>query len=217
VCLTCPVDGGKREGSSDGVFGAGALVIGASVGVISQSRDQSGGTYIITDLGTLGGDYSLASGINASGHVVGHAWMIRNDTWHAFVWQDGVMRDLGTLEGGVSFASDISDAGEVVGSVRGLAGNYAYVWQNGVMRDLGTLGGPSNFANGINDSGQIVGSSTGRASLWQGGAMSDLGTLGGSSSAASAIRPRISMRQVRLLGALTSAMTRSTLCCGTTA
>jgi probable HAF family extracellular repeat protein len=43
-----------------------------------------------TDLGTLGGIYSAAAGINDQGQVVGYS-LLANSTSHAFLWQDGVM------------------------------------------------------------------------------------------------------------------------------
>jgi probable HAF family extracellular repeat protein len=148
-----------------------------------------------TDLGTLGGPYSQANGINASGQVVGVASRAPDVQGHAFLWEKGAMTDLGALdEGSFSSASAINSAGQVVG-VSGAPGgqfSHAVLWTNGVITDLGTLGGNTGEATDINAAGQVVGTSTlpngeTHAFLWQQGLMSDLGTLGGTFSEAAAI------------------------------
>src|SRR5258706_4608139 len=42
--------------------------------------------YTLTDLGTLGGTQSIASGINAKGQVVGSAHITAEYSPHAFLW-----------------------------------------------------------------------------------------------------------------------------------
>src|SRR5215469_16391726 len=60
--------------------------------------------YTVTDLGTLGGTFSFAHGINNRGSVDGISTLQTQPGVHAFLWQKGVMTDLGTLGGPNSFA-----------------------------------------------------------------------------------------------------------------
>jgi probable HAF family extracellular repeat protein len=75
--------------------------------------------YAITDLGTLGGTFSQANGINNSGVVTGFSTPPGGTAVHAFRWQNGVMTDLGTLGGPNIFTPDdnhlISESGAIVG------------------------------------------------------------------------------------------------------
>ena len=135
-------------------------------------------TYTVTDLGTLGGPFGVAHGIDASGQVSGFA--LRSDSLqHAFLRRKGATTnlDLGTLGGSNVLNSDSSfrsSETQVAGGsdiatpnplgVPGLTGGTfitrAYLWRNGTMTDLGTLGGYDSYANGINARGQVVGWAT---------------------------------------------------------
>ena len=73
-------------------------------------------TYTIEDLGTLGGNGSLANAINAEGQVVGQA-QLANGTSHAVLWNPGQPgKDLGTLGGTTSTALGINILGDIVGN-----------------------------------------------------------------------------------------------------
>jgi probable HAF family extracellular repeat protein len=156
--------------------------------------------YIVQDLGTLGGSFSMAFDINNADQVVGGA-NISSEEEHAFLWQDDGdpnttdMKDLGTLGGDLSFATAINEAGKVVGFSRiDPIEGHAFFYEDGQgMTDLGTLGGCCSQANDINDTDKVVGTSPisgqsqDRAFLYSEGVMRDLGTLGGCCSQAHGI------------------------------
>jgi probable HAF family extracellular repeat protein len=157
----------------------------------SAARAQ---TYVIEDLGTLGGNQSGALAIDPFGNVAGISRVTPGSTnVHGFIY-DGVMTDLGTLNGGLqSAARDMNRFGEAVGwSHREDGLQHAFLYKGGVMTGLGTFGSMSD-ARGINDAREIVGSSVRipgfneRAFLWRGNGLEDLGTLGGTEACAYAI------------------------------
>ncbi len=67
--------------------------------------------YIATDLGSLGGSYTYAQGINDAGQVAGGGGTANNSAEHAFLYANGQIKDLGTLGGTYSYAYGINDAG----------------------------------------------------------------------------------------------------------
>jgi probable HAF family extracellular repeat protein len=83
----------------------------------------------MTDLGTLGGNYSAATAVNGRCQVAGVS-QTADGTHHAFLWSDDEgMRDLGTLGGGYSYADDVNERGQVVGWSRTGDGRpHAALW-----------------------------------------------------------------------------------------
>ena len=49
---------------------------------------------VMTDLGTLGGSYSLALNINDAGQVVGWSWNADDTTTQGFLYSNGMMGGL---------------------------------------------------------------------------------------------------------------------------
>jgi probable HAF family extracellular repeat protein len=74
-----------------------ALVVALTV-VATAGGTAARVTWTVTDLGTLGGNWAQAFGVNAQGQVVGLS-RTESGRLHAFVWDWGVMTDLGTLGG----------------------------------------------------------------------------------------------------------------------
>ena len=165
-------------------------------------------TYTIQDLGTLGGTYGYAYGINDSGQTAGFA-TVTNDLAERAFRTTGTgqitITSLGTLGGSYSYAYGINDSGQTVGYA---ATNYDATEHafrtaaNGPINtfgtDLSTLGGSYSRAYGINTFGQTVGyaalpldsaahafRTTATGLISTPGA--DLGTLGGTYSRASGI------------------------------
>ena len=131
----------------------------------------------IEDLGTLpGGTFTVATGVNDAGQVVGCGRTWLSDEFpgsvRGFVWQDGTMT---ILEAPVAQAADvvttscalaINDDGDVVGSAgwatvgSTVATLHGVLWRDGMPIDLGVLTGAQNSGEvSINAAGQIVGSS----------------------------------------------------------
>jgi probable HAF family extracellular repeat protein len=84
-------------------------------------------TYAITELGTLGGSFSFAYGVNDEAEVVGTSNVPGADNAHAFLYRDGRMWDLNDPADAasrgwiLSCARAINASGQIVGfgNVRG--------------------------------------------------------------------------------------------------
>jgi probable HAF family extracellular repeat protein len=170
----------------------------------------------LINLGTLGGNETIVTGINNRTQVVGEATNNIPDPFglgtqlRAFLWQQGVMQDLGTLGGNDAGAEFINERGQVEGfsftdstpnATTGLPTGHPFLWTNGEMRDLGSLGGTlagfggANQQGALNNRGQVIGLSnlpgdqTADPFLWDGEQMIDLNThtIGGNPESANAL------------------------------
>ena len=167
------------------------------VAVVAQNS-----RYVVTDLGTFGGNRSVAFSINNWGEVAGYAENSSNES-HAFIYQRGVLIDLGTLGGKDSYAYNINDSGLIVGRSQNENGFYRPFITTiaGPQVDLSTihplLAGLFSTAARVNKSAQVVGytaTAAGdyhglrhRSFLYNNSQIIDLGTLGGAESIATAI------------------------------
>lgn len=148
---------------------------GQVVGFSSQMLDGNGRAFIVStfdpsgmiDLGTLGGAYAEAWGINDSGFVTGNSETTRAlEATHAFIWQRNTgMRDLGTLAGAFSYGTFINNKNHVAGySTISMRNDrvHAFLHNGNQMIDLGSLGGSflesdNSYALGVNASDEVVG------------------------------------------------------------
>jgi probable HAF family extracellular repeat protein len=100
------------------------MVVGYSGGVITGNRQEPVGRAFawtsingLIDLGTLGGDYSEAYGVNHWGEVVGVS-KTADGRKHPFVWRDDTgMQRLDTMGEGGGEAVAINSWGDIVGMV----------------------------------------------------------------------------------------------------
>ena len=169
----------------------------------------------ILNLGTLGGNESVAFAINNRGEIAGGALNTVPDSYqfgvifpygatqvHAFLWRDGTMKDLGTLGGPDSNALYLNETGDAAGlsytnnipnPTTGIPTADPFLWKDNGMIDLGTLGGVFGLSNGLNNRSQVIGQSdlagdtTAHPFFWDRGILTDIGTLGGDNGSANGI------------------------------
>src|ERR1035441_6035389 len=152
-----------------------ALATPALLGAQELSTTQASRSvrYTITDLGTLGGSFSLAYGINDNGQIDGFSTLPGDTVQHSFVIEKGAMIDLGTLGGpnSESFAN-LNNAIQVAGTAETSVSDpngedfcafgthlvcLGFVWHHGIMTPLEPLGGDNSQAAAINYRGQVAG------------------------------------------------------------
>lgn len=179
--------GAQADGINDGTDIVGR---GVTQNIVTHAFLWKDG--LMQDLGTLGGNTSVAYAINDHGWVVGDAQFDGTPSRHAFLWRVGIgMQSLGTLGGNRSTAYAVNSLGQIVGwSTDASSAILPFIWENGVMSALPTLVGGSGQARGINDKGEVAGYSNAgafgvtHAVYWEAdGTIHDLGKLPSTSAA----------------------------------
>jgi probable HAF family extracellular repeat protein len=147
------------------------LALAAPPQLAAQEQNPVPVHYTVTDLGTLGGTFSLGYGVNHADVVDGVA-TVSDGNQHAFLWHRGHMADLGTLGGPNSIAywlnnrneatiaSDTSTADPLGEDFCGFGTHLiclGALWNDRTMTALPTLGGNNSVAFTLNDRSQIVG------------------------------------------------------------
>jgi probable HAF family extracellular repeat protein len=127
--------------------------------------------YTVTDLGTLGGTFSIPFGINSAGRVAGGA-TLPGGSLHPFLWDDGHMTDLGTLGGPngnaggpngrdeLAVLAETSKPDPLGEDFCGFSTHLiclGALWQKGALTPLPTLGGNNGQAFSLNNRGQVIG------------------------------------------------------------
>jgi probable HAF family extracellular repeat protein len=135
--------------------------------------------YTVIDLGTLGGTYSYAWGLNNAGLVAGSsATRTQTDglSQTAFLWDRGQITELGTLGGFNTGLNSEAGGPNARGESALISETFitdskgedfcgfgthrqclGAIWKNGVMTPLSTLGGNNSQAYWLNKRGQVVG------------------------------------------------------------
>src|SRR5579871_5643088 len=148
------------------------VALAAPDGLAAQEQNPAPIHYTVTDLGTLGGTFSLGYGINHSGLVAGVA-TVSNGNQHAYTWYRGTITDLGTLGGANSVGINQPNSRDEVPIISEISTSdplgenfcnfgtglicLGATWQAGVMTALPTLGGNNAEAFALNNPGQIAG------------------------------------------------------------
>lgn len=162
---------------------SGALALLLSLFAFPATARQ---LYEIEDLGTFGGPYSAANGINSSGDVVGWAQEPGGTPWGFLLV--GTSRINLTHFDGPFTAEALGLSNNLEEScgwgLNGLGQRRAVVWVFDLIIDLGTFGGNEAQAYDMNDFGRTAGwaqnaAGNHRPFRFLNLSLTDLGTLGG--------------------------------------
>lgn len=169
-----------NSGDATAVNAAGEIAGGISApvagtgNVLEQAFTyQNGKTTVLGLLPGEGGIFTVASGINSSGEVVGSGDNSASDE-RAWRYQNGTMTDIGTLGGPQASATAINTRGQIVGFAQTSSdADHGFLYTGGKMTDLGL----NIFPYAINDLGVIVGQGPGNAIVGTAGHFQSLQSL----------------------------------------
>lgn len=160
--------------------------------------------YDIVDLGTLGGDLTIAYGVDKFGDVTGYSYLgpqSQGGPYQAFTYTNGQMTALAFGDRTYTAAYAINSFGAIAG-----IGDFLPWFYDGQRHDIdvSTLGDVYGFALAVNDVGQVAGESQApggseqngydtQAFFWSGpntNTLQGLGKLGGRRAGARGIDPK---------------------------
>lgn len=151
-----------------------------AIPVCSTAQNQPA-RYVVTDLGTLGGQYSFGYGLSSTGAVAGGAATSNQVDFLSqtgFVWKNGNMINTGTLGGSACPDCSSEAGGPNASGVAALISETATpdpngedfcgfgthrqclgaVWMNGILKPLLPFaGGHNTQAYWLNNPGQVIG------------------------------------------------------------
>lgn len=196
-----------------GYYGPSGFAINNSGQIVTNDSDGnavllSGG--MATNLNTQGASVNIALGINDSEQIVGSFWD-NHYSYHAFLYEGGVMKDLGLGKSSVAYS--INESGTIVGGYAPQGYYQTFLYNKGVMKNITPFESQQSLGYDINNSGQVVGeflTTDGFAThafLYDKGVATDLGVLGGSYSVALALNDN-----GEIVGSSTAIVGTKTLC-----
>src|SRR5688572_22568417 len=172
--LPCPI----ASDSSASAINSSGNVAGTYYAGSSYAFRSVNGTF--QHLGTLGGTYSIAHGMNDAGQIVGRSRNANIDD-KAFLWDPvtGFHQLPSTSYSDEAF--DVNNLGTVVGKSYQSSlpsGDRAALWDAAGIHMLGALGAGESRAYAVNDSNVVVGEASFKAFMWDGTrGMRDLNSL----------------------------------------
>lgn len=166
--LGAPVNG-RSAGSAINNLGVVAGTVTLADSSVHAAVFTAGAGFV--DIGSFGGSFTSANGINDRGQVVGYSettlGTVDTPITRAFLYDGGVLHDLGSFAGrSFTMASDINNRGQIVGLAFDETefDNQVFLREGNQTFDLNQLLDPARAAGwtitgvyAINDRGQIAG------------------------------------------------------------